>query len=75
MPVSLKLDKHLNIFGHYLLEGYLLFSMVPRNVGSVMSVNEHENFKDRLTIPEFVPKVEVKTGAFSLVFTDSFPNS
>ncbi len=50
MPVSLKLDKHLNIFVHYLLEGYLLFPMVPRNVGSVMSVNEHEHLKDRLTI-------------------------
>ena len=50
MPVSLKLDKHLNILGHYLLEGYLLFPTVPRNVSSVMSVNEHEHFKDRLTI-------------------------
>ncbi len=50
MPVSLKLDKHLNIFGHRLLESYLLFPTVPRNVGSVMSVNEHEHFKDRLTI-------------------------
>ncbi len=45
MLVSLKLDKHLNIFVHYLLEGYLLFPTVPRNVGSVMS-----HFKDRLTI-------------------------
>ena len=50
MPVSLTLDMHLNIFGHYLLEGYLLFPTVPRNVGSAMSVNEHEHFKDRLTI-------------------------
>ncbi len=49
MPVSLKLDKHLNIFAYYLLEGYLLFPTVPRNAGSVMSVNEHEHFKDRLT--------------------------
>ncbi len=45
MPVSLKLDKRLNIFGH-LFEGYLLFPTVPRNVGSVTSVNEHEHFKD-----------------------------
>ncbi len=50
MPISLKLDKHLNIFGYYLLEGYLLFPTLPRNVGSVMSVNEHEHFKNRLTI-------------------------
>ncbi len=50
MPITLKLDKHLNILGHYLLEGYLLFPTVPRNVGSVMSVNEHEHFKDKLTI-------------------------
>ena len=50
MPVSFKLDKHLNNLGYYLLEGYLLFPTVPRNVGSVMSVNEHEHFKDRLTI-------------------------
>ncbi len=50
MPVSLKLDKLLNIFAHYLLEGYLLFPTVPRNVGSVLSVNEHEHFKDRLKI-------------------------
>ncbi len=42
MPVALKLEKHLNIFGHYLLEGYLFFPMVPRNVGSIMSVNEHD---------------------------------
>ncbi len=41
---------HLNRFGYYLLEGYLLFTTVPRNVVSVMSVNEHEHFKDRLTI-------------------------
>ncbi len=50
MPVSLKRDKHVNIFGQYLLEGYLVFPTVPRNVGSVMSGNEHEHFKDRLTI-------------------------
>ncbi len=50
MPVSLKFDKYLNHFGYYLLEGYLLFPTVPRNVGSVMSVNEHEHFKDTLTI-------------------------
>ena len=50
MPISRKLDRHLNNFGYYLLEGYLLFPTVPRNVGSVMSVNEHEHFKDRLTI-------------------------
>ncbi len=50
MPVSNKFDKHLNHFGYYLLEGYLLFPTVPRNVGSVMSVNEHEHFKDTLTI-------------------------
>ncbi len=50
MSVSLKLDKHLNNFGHHLLEGYLLFPTVPRNAGSVMSVNEHEDFKNRLTI-------------------------
>ena len=50
MPISLKLDKHLNNFGYYLFEGYLLFPTVPRNVGSVMSVNENEHFKNRLTI-------------------------
>ncbi len=50
MPVSLKLDKHLNNFGYYLLEGYLLFPTVPRNVGSVMSVNKNKLFKNRLTI-------------------------
>ncbi len=50
MSISLKFDKHLNILGHYLLEGYLLCPTVPRNVGSVMSVNEQEHFKDRLTI-------------------------
>ncbi len=50
MPNTLKLNKHLNIFGHYLLEGYLLFPTVPRNVGSVTSVNEHEHVRDRLTI-------------------------
>ena len=49
MPISLKLDKHLNNFGYYLLEGYLLFPTVPRNAGSVTSVNKHEHFKDRLT--------------------------
>ena len=54
IPVSLKLDKHLNNFGCYLLRGYLLFSTVPRNVGSIsvndMSVNEHKHFKESLTI-------------------------
>ena len=49
-PVSLKLDKHLNHFGYFLLEGYLLFLTVPRNVGSVMSVNENEHLKNSLTI-------------------------
>ncbi len=42
--------KHLNIFWYCLLEGYLLFPTVPRNAGSVMSVNEHKHFKDMLTI-------------------------
>ena len=32
------------------LEGYLLFPMVPRYVGSVMSVNKNKLFKNRLTI-------------------------
>ena len=50
MPISPKLDKHLNNYGYYLLEGYLLFPTVPRNVCSVMSVNENEHFKNRLTI-------------------------
>ena len=49
MSISLKLDKHLNNFG-YLLESYLLFPMVPRNVGSIMSVTEHEHFTEMLTI-------------------------
>ncbi len=51
MPVSLKLDKHLNNFGYYLLESYLFFPTVPRNVGSITftSVNEHEHFNKRLT--------------------------
>ncbi len=50
MPISLKLDKHLNNFGYYLLDGYLPFPTVLRNVCSVMSVNENELFKNRLTI-------------------------
>ncbi len=50
MPISLKLDRHLNNFGWYLLEGYLLFPMVPRNVGSITSVNKHEHFNKRLSI-------------------------
>ena len=50
MPISLKLDKHLNNLGYYMLKGYLLFSMVPRNVASIISVNEHEHFNKRLTI-------------------------
>ncbi len=33
MPISLKLDKHLNKFGYYLLEGYLLFPTVPKYIG------------------------------------------
>ena len=49
MPVSLKLDKHLNSCGYYLLEGYLLFTTVPRNVDSITSVNEQEHFNKRLT--------------------------
>ncbi len=32
------------------LEGSLLFPMVPRYVGSVMSVNKNEHFKNRFTI-------------------------
>ena len=47
MPISLQLDKHLNNFGHYLLEGYLLFPTVPRNVGSITSVNENEHFNKK----------------------------
>ncbi len=43
MAILLKLDKHLNNFGYYLLEGYLLFPTVPRNVGSITSVNENEH--------------------------------
>ncbi len=39
MPITLELDKHLNILGHYLLEGYLLFPTVPRNVGSVINTS------------------------------------
>ena len=50
IPISLKLDKHLNNIGYYLIEGYHLFPMVPRNVGSVMSVNKNEHLKNRLTI-------------------------
>ncbi len=50
MSISLKLNRHLNNLGYYLSEGYLLFPTVPRNVGSITSVNEHEHFKDRLTI-------------------------
>ncbi len=41
MSVSLKLDKHIIT---------MLGIEVPRNVGSVMPVNEHEHFKDRLII-------------------------
>ncbi len=40
MPIFLKLDKHLNNFGYYLLEGYHLFLTVLRNVGSVNSAFE-----------------------------------
>ncbi len=40
----------LNNFGYYLWEGYLLFPTVPRNVGSVLSVNEHKHFKEKSTI-------------------------
>ncbi len=50
MPIPLKLDKHLNNFGYYLSKGYLLFSMVPRNLGSITSVNENEHFHKRLKI-------------------------
>ncbi len=50
MPISLKLDRHLNNFGYYLLEGYLFFPTVPRNVGSITSVNEHGHLNKRLTI-------------------------
>ncbi len=50
MPISLKLDKYFNNFGYYLLGGYLLFPTVPRNVGSITSVNENEHFNKRLTI-------------------------
>ncbi len=37
---------------HHLLEGYLLFptATIPRNVGSITSVNEHEHFNKKLTI-------------------------
>ena len=49
MPISLKLDNHLNNLGYYLLEGYLLFPTIPRNVGSITSVNGHEHFNKRLT--------------------------
>ncbi len=65
MPVSLKLNKHLNNFGYYLSEGYLLFPTVPRNLGSVMSVNENEHFKNRLTLYQ---NVEVNTGAISGIY-------
>ncbi len=47
--IFLKLDKHFSKFGYYLLEGYLFFPKLPRNVGSVKSVNESEHFKNRLT--------------------------
>ena len=50
VPVSLKFDKHLNKFGYYLLQGYLLFPTVTRTEGSVMPVNEKEHFKNMLTI-------------------------
>ena len=45
MPVSQKVDKHLHNFGYYLLEDYALFPTAPRNVGSIMSVNEHNHLK------------------------------
>ena len=48
--ISLKLDKHFNNLGYYLLEGYLFFPTVPRNAGFIKSVNEHEHFNKRLTI-------------------------
>ena len=70
--VSLNLDKHCNNFGYYLLESYLLLPMVLRNVGSVTSANDHKHFKrqaDNLTLYQ---DVEVKTGSFSVVFTDNF---
>ncbi len=69
MPVSLKIDKYLNNLGYYLLEDYLLFPTVPRKLGSVMSVNENEYFKNRLTLYQ---NVEVKSGAFYLVFLGHF---
>ena len=40
----------INLGRYYLLEGYLLFPTVPRNVGFVMSVNENDHLKNRLTI-------------------------
>ncbi len=50
VPISRKLDKHLTDFWYYLLEHYLLFPKVPRKVGSITSVNEHEHFNKRLII-------------------------
>ncbi len=50
MPISVKPDKHLNNLGYYLLEGYLFFPTVSKNVCSITLFNEHEHFKDRLTI-------------------------
>ncbi len=50
MPISLKLDRHLNNFGYYLLDSYPLFPTVPRNAGSFTSViNEHKHFNKKLT--------------------------
>ena len=67
MHVSLKRDKHLNNFGYYLLKGYHFFPTVPKNEGSVI--------KKRFTIiMTLYQNVEVKSDAFSLVFTDIFRN-
>ncbi len=51
------------ILGIICLEGYLLFPTVPKNVGSVMLVNENEHEKqvDNLTSYQ---NVEVKIDAF-----------
>ncbi len=49
MPISLKLNKHLNNIGHCLLEDYFFFPTVPRNAGLITSV-EHEYINNRLTI-------------------------
>ena len=52
MPVSLNLRQAEKYFGVLSVRGLspLFNTTVPRNVGSVMSVNDHKHFKDRLTI-------------------------